>query len=521
MENTFRVTSGEHGQRLDRVLARLLPEFSRGAIQKLVNGGCCHLDGQLQTSCSVRVREGQTISCILPDTATELVPEDGAVDIVWQDEHLLVCNKVAGLTMHPCPSCTENTLVQRLLARFPSLGAMEGQRPGIVHRIDKDTSGLVIVALQEPVRLALSEAFARREVHKEYLALVAGVPPAQGESREPIGRDPVRKTRMAVVPPNHGGRDAHSEWRVLWTAPDESCALLGVRIHTGRTHQIRVHMAHAGHPLLGDAVYTPAGVRERAPRQMLHAWHLEFAHPVTGEQVRLACPPPADMRDAALRSCAVTQRVIVVGAPGCGKSALVAALAQRGLPVFSADACVAELYGPNGEAGRWLAGMVGPHVLDADGSVDKRALFDAMQRDTVLKRDVEAMVHGLVRERLAAFWQAQEQARQPVAVAEIPLYLECGWRERHAVLVGVSCPLETRFARLEATRGWSREKIATLEAWQWDVARKEKACDILVDNSADLATLEREATQLCDTLARRRQEELAAQARALDAIFNA
>lgn len=521
MEHTFRVTADEHGQRLDRVLARLLPEFSRGAIQKLVSGGCCLLAGQVQTSCSARVREGQDIVCTLPDTASELAPEDGAVDIVWQDEHLLVCNKVAGLTMHPCPSCMENTLVQRLLGRFPSLASMDGQRPGIVHRIDKDTSGLVIVALREPVRLALSAAFAQREVHKEYLALVAGTPPARGESREPIGRDPVRKTRMAVVPPNHGGRNAHSEWRVLWTAPDESCSLVGVRIHTGRTHQIRVHMAHTGHPLLGDAVYAPAAVQKRAPRQMLHAWHLEFTHPVTREQIRLTCPPPADMRAAALQACSVMQRVIVVGAPGCGKSALVAALAQRGLPVFSADACVAELYGPHGEAGRWLASMAGPGVLGADGSVDKSALFAAMQRDAVLKRDVEAMVHGLVRERLAAFWQAQEQAEQPAAVAEIPLYLECGWRERHAVLVGVSCPLETRIARLETTRGWGREKIVTMESWQWDVVRKEKACDILVDNSADLAALEREATRLCETLARRRGQELDAQAGELDTIFNA
>ena len=205
----FRVAGALAGQRLDKALCGLLPGLSRAAVQRAITAGACRIDGMPVSTASLKLRAGQEVVLALPDTANELRAEEEAVDILWQDEHLLLCNKPAGLTVHPCPSCPENTLVQRLLHHFPRLREQEGLRPGVVHRLDKDTSGLLLVALDEPTRLRMSEAFARREVRKEYLALVQGVPPQTGTCREPLGRHPTAKIKMAVVPENRGGKAAH------------------------------------------------------------------------------------------------------------------------------------------------------------------------------------------------------------------------------------------------------------------------------------------------------------------------
>lgn len=288
----FRVAGALVGQRLDKALCGLLPDLSRAAVQRAITAGACRIDGLPISTASLKLKAGQEVRLDLPDTANELRAEDEAVDILWQDEHLLLCNKPAGLTVHPCPSCPENTLVQRLLHHFPRLREQEGLRPGVVHRLDKDTSGLLLVALDEPTRLRMSEAFARREVHKEYLALVQGVPPQTGTCREPLGRHPTAKVKMAVVPENRGGKAAHSDWRVLWSSPRKDFSLVAVRIHTGRTHQIRVHMAHIGHPLLGDMVYGAGKPEKGLEGQCLHARTLKFIHPRTGEHMELTSPLP-------------------------------------------------------------------------------------------------------------------------------------------------------------------------------------------------------------------------------------
>ena len=282
----FRVAGALVGQRLDKALCGLLPELSRAAVQRAITAGACRIDGMPVATASLKLKAGQEVCLDLPDTANELRAEDKAVDILWQDEHLLLCNKPAGLTVHPCPSCPENTLVQRLLHHFPRLREQEGLRPGVVHRLDKDTSGLLLVALDEPTRLRMSEAFARREVHKEYLALVQGVPPQTGTCREPLGRHPTAKVKMAVVPENRGGKTAHSDWRVLWSSPRKDFSLVAVRIHTGRTHQIRVHMASIQHPVAGDPVYGPHNCITSLHGQCLHAKTLGFIHPITGEHLR-------------------------------------------------------------------------------------------------------------------------------------------------------------------------------------------------------------------------------------------
>lgn len=501
------ITAQTAGQRLDRVLRDAAPALSRAALQKAVLAGHCLADGLPLLRPDAKTRLGQRLVLRLPAAESALKAEEGELELLWQDEHLVVCNKPAGLTVHPCPSCPERTLVQRLLGRFPQLAKLEGLRPGIVHRLDKDTSGLLLVALDEPTRLALSAAFARREVSKEYLALVGGLPPVVGECREALGRHPTAKIKMAVLPEARGGKPAHSQWRRLWTAPDQAVSLLAVRIHSGRTHQIRVHLAHSGYPLLGDKLYAPKEIQALAPRQMLHAWRLAFRHPGTGQEMRFSCPPPEDLPAAALAACRGTQRVVITGNPGSGKSALAKQLHRLGVPVLSADAVVAALYAPQGEAAAWIKRRWGADLLAADGGVDKTALFSAMRAHAGLRREVEDMAHALVREAVEAFWKKQQALGAPLAVAEVPLYFECGWQNVFSprpLIVGVHCPLPQRIRRLMADRGWSEDKAAALEAWQWPETQKEAACDLLVDNSGSQAALQAAAGRLLESLEQRR-----------------
>lgn len=483
----------EAGERLDRALHARLSDSSRAAIQKAIAAGHCRIDGLPVTAAACKLRRGQRVELDLPRADSPLEAEAAELEVLFQDERLVVCNKPAGLTVHPCPSCPEGTLVHRLLHHFPQLRQMEGLRPGIVHRLDKDTSGLLLVALDEATRLRLADAFAARTVAKSYLALVQGTPPREGSCREPVGRHPTLKIKMAVVPESRGGRSAHTDWRVLWTAADGSCSLLLVRIHTGRTHQIRVHMAHLGHPLLGDALYAPPPVRARAPRQMLHAWRLAFTHPWSGEAMRFTAPLPEDMIACAAEADTCTRRLVVTGNPGCGKSTVCAALERLGVPVISADAVVHELYAPRGLAARWL-GERRPDLLAADGSIDRAALRPAMQHDPLLRQDVEAQVHELVRRRIAAFWEQAEARGEAVAAAEIPLYFECGWG-KHAftprpLSLCVTCPADMRRQRVMAGRGWSAEHFDAIEAWQWPEEQKAAHSDHILANTGDPGRLD-------------------------------
>ena len=498
MDIVLIVDPAQAGQRLDRILSDALPDRSRGAVQKAVEAGACLVDGLPETAVSRKMKAGQEIRFTPPAESSRLEAEQGHVDVLWHDAHMLVCHKPAGLTVHPCPSCPSGTLVQRLLGHFPQLAQQEGLRPGIVHRLDKDTSGLLLVALDEATRLALSESFARREVHKRYLVLVQGVP----ESR--------------------GGKPAHTEWERLWSSPDGSFALLAVRIHTGRTHQIRVHMAHVGHPLLGDALYAPAPTARRAPRQMLHAWRLHFRHPLTGEDMDFCCPPPQDFLEAAANNARRMQRVVLTGNPGSGKSAVGAALRERGLPMISADAIVAQLYAPGGDGADHIARRWGSDLLDARGGVDKEALLALFRERPEVRREVEELFHALVRDAVERFWLDAEVRGESCAVAEIPLYYECGWHNGafspQPVAVAIHCPQASRFARLTRNRGWNDEKNALIESWQWPAERKEAAADLVLDNSGDLAMLARSVDRLLEQLAERRAAADAALTQAVAAL---
>jgi len=309
-----RVTAepGDTGQRLDRLLATRLGELSRTRLKHLVEDGRVSLDGAAVTDPSLRVRAGQSFVLALPEVVADTpVPQAMDLAIYYEDAHLLVLDKPAGLVVHPAPGNPDRTLVNALLAHCgESLAGIGGvRRPGIVHRLDKDTSGLMVVAKDEAAQAKLSADFAARRVTRAYGAVVWGVPqPRAGEIAGRIGRSPRNRQKMAVL--RSGGKAAVTRYRVLRAFKDVA-ALVECRLATGRTHQIRVHMTESGHPLIGDATYgdrrslgrvraIPAETRERLiafPRQALHAMLLGFHHPVSGEYLEFSSPFPRDIEE--------------------------------------------------------------------------------------------------------------------------------------------------------------------------------------------------------------------------------
>ncbi|HEY3909294.1 MAG TPA: RluA family pseudouridine synthase [Stellaceae bacterium] len=303
-----RIEDAEAGERLDRVLARHLPALSRTRLKRLIERGLVMRDGAASRDPALRVRPGQNFVVSVPD-AEDAAPaaQPLALDIRFEDAHLIVVDKPAGLVVHPAPGNPDGTLVNALIAHCgPSLVGIGGvRRPGIVHRLDKDTSGLMVVAKTEAAHQALSLDFALRRIDRAYAAFVWGVPaPPAGEIAGNIGRSLVNRKKMAVVA-GGSGRPALTRYRVE-RAFRTDAALIECRLATGRTHQIRVHLAHRGHPLIGDPVYgrragraiSHAGeVGERIaafPRQALHARRLGFAHPASGKMLAFDSPlPPA------------------------------------------------------------------------------------------------------------------------------------------------------------------------------------------------------------------------------------
>ena len=309
------VAPDEAGLRLDAWLARRLPALSRSRLQALIEAGHVRLD-EAPARAAARVKAGQSAVVNVPAaTPAEPQPENIPLRVVHEDAALLVVDKPAGLVVHPAAGAASGTLVNALLARVHDLSGIGGVlRPGIVHRLDRGTSGLIVVAKDDETHRALVRQFAGRSVEKEYLALVHGVPArGSGEITAAIGRDPVHRKRMSTRAPR--GREARSSWTVAERF--DGAALLRVRIHTGRTHQIRVHLASIGHPVAGDSTYggtrTPSSRQAAArlalaslERPALHAARLAFFHPGSGERCEFEAPLPADLEAvlAALRAAA-------------------------------------------------------------------------------------------------------------------------------------------------------------------------------------------------------------------------
>lgn len=284
----------QHGTRLDKTLVDLVPEFSRSYLQQLLEQGAVQLNHKTATKASAKVKLADVITIEMRPTAQSqsFKPEVMALDVVYEDAYLMVVNKPAGLVVHPAPGNWQGTLLNGLLAHHA--GAAMVPRAGIVHRLDKDTSGLMVVAKDRSTMDALVALIARRDVSRRYLAL-AHKPWKGAELQKvdaPIGRDPRNRLRMAVVDlAQHAGKEARTDI-TCWDTTSAYC-LVHCKLHTGRTHQIRVHMLSLGHPLVADALYggAPAGDMQR---QALHAFRLSFVHPVTAEVLELAAEPPED-----------------------------------------------------------------------------------------------------------------------------------------------------------------------------------------------------------------------------------
>lgn len=323
------------GLRLDRFLAENgAVSLSRVRAQALIRDGRVRVNDRATPKPGATLRAGDVVAfeendAVLPPDPGTAAPagEDIPLNILHEDADLLVLDKPPGLVVHPAAGNYTGTLVNALVHHLGGEDRLSGVggpgRPGIVHRLDKDTSGCLVVAKNDETHRALSAQFAGRTTEKRYLALVLGVPkPAAGTIDAPIGRHPVDRKRMAVVAAAGRGRSARTDWRVErmleaggWRLDDRTretaphpklhhpasgiqhpASLLSCRLHTGRTHQIRVHLAHLGHPILGDALYGGAVASRVAARQMLHAWQLGFRHPRTGENVRYRASPPADFQ---------------------------------------------------------------------------------------------------------------------------------------------------------------------------------------------------------------------------------
>ena len=281
----------DSGERIDRFLAGNCPDLSRTRIKRLIVGGEVTVDGA-KTNAGFRLRTGQSVVIRVPEPApSHMVPQAIPISVLYEDEHLLVVDKPAGMAVHPGVGHPDSTLLNAVLGLDSEIGSVGGQtRPGLVHRLDKDTSGLMLIARSDKSHEHLSAQFKDRSISKGYVALVAGHPePAEAIIDAPVGRDPHDRKKMAIV---DDGRPSSTLYRT--TQRYRGCSYMDVRPKTGRTHQIRVHFASIGHPIVGDVTYGQSD--PRLDRQFLHAAYLEFEHPTTGERMEIEAPLPDELQ---------------------------------------------------------------------------------------------------------------------------------------------------------------------------------------------------------------------------------
>lgn len=284
----------ETGSRIDRYLSQQLPDFSRSRIQKLIEDGNVLLNGTVCTSKKTTMQMGDRLSLTIPEVRSlDLQPEEIPLDVLYEDDSLIIINKPAGLVVHPAAGHEAGTLVNALLAHCPLAEIGGVQRPGIVHRLDKDTTGAMVVAKTDQAHQHLQAQLKAKTARREYLGVVYGSPRADsGTIDQPIGRHSGDRKKMAVVPVEKGGRAAMTHWRVQERLGNHTLMLF--QLETGRTHQIRVHSAYIGYPIVGDPVYSSGhSVGVNLPGQALHAWRLRLQHPVTGEFIEAIAPLPS------------------------------------------------------------------------------------------------------------------------------------------------------------------------------------------------------------------------------------
>lgn len=294
MSSQIELSVEETSDRLDRYLASQLTDVSRSRLQKLIEQGHVQINGDVCTSKKLDVKSGDRIQINIPDAEPlDLQAENIPLDILYEDDSLLILNKPAGLVVHPSAGHETGTMVNALLAHCSTLPGINGvQRPGIVHRLDKDTTGAIAVAKTEQAFHHLQEQFRTKTARRDYLAIVYGAPPQEnGTIEQPIGRHPVERQKMAVVS-EEKGRRAITHWHIKERLGNYT--LMEFELETGRTHQIRVHSAFMGHPIVGDQVYGSSrkSINVNLPGQALHAWRLRLKHPMTEEWVVAIAPLP-------------------------------------------------------------------------------------------------------------------------------------------------------------------------------------------------------------------------------------
>ena len=290
------IVEDQLGTRLDQYLAAQLPELSRARIQSLIKDGEITVNGKA-TKAKTPVERNMRIEVSIPEPEpAEAQPQDIPISVLFEDKHVIVIDKESGMVVHPAAGNPDGTLVNAVLFHCGDLSGIGGvERPGIVHRLDKDTSGCIVVAKNDQAHLSLTTQFAERDTGKIYLAVVQGCPrEAKGTVFTNIGRHPVNRLKMAVVNPG-SGKPAITDWEVLHYDAATDSSLVMCTLHTGRTHQIRVHMLHLGHPLIGDPIYAhPQRQKAKPGRLMLHAWRLAFNHPADGRRIAIQSPIPAE-----------------------------------------------------------------------------------------------------------------------------------------------------------------------------------------------------------------------------------
>lgn len=505
--------------RIDKILHNFLKKkgYSRQKIKEFIEKELVLLNNELVLRASTKVSVGDKVEISLPQEEG-ILPVEGDIDVVYEDDYLIVINKPYNLTTHPAPSCKEPTLVNILIKKYPELKELDNERPGIVHRLDKDTSGLMIIAKNREVQEKLKLMFQKKEIKKKYLALVYGIlKEEQGEINVLMDRDQKTKIKMRVY--SRFGRESITRYRVIKTFSDYNVSLVEADLLTGRTHQIRVHFSYIGHPILGDNLYVKVQkienpiIEKLVKRQMLHSWELEFIHPVTKRKLHFKAPVPDDFYRVLLYVLKKRPMVVAVtGGVGCGKSKVSELLAKGGYPLWSADKAVEELY-KCGAAGFELIKLnFGDEYIDYErGCLNKRKLFETMSQDKYFRHEVEKIIHPLVYAHMMEF--GQKNRTKNMIILEIPLLVEAGWTKeesRHVfdVIVGIFCAEKIRDKRLKEIRGWGIEQIKETVKWQVSQKQRLAECDIIIDNSGSLDELEGKVTSLKKILKRLRIKKL-------------
>jgi 23S rRNA pseudouridine1911/1915/1917 synthase len=293
--NNIQVT--ENSDRLDRYLSQALSDVSRSRIQQLIEQGHVQVNDKICTSKKINLKTGDRITLEIPTIQPlEVIAENIPLDILYEDDELIILNKPAGLVVHPAPGHPDGTLVNAILAHCPNLPGIGGvQRPGIVHRLDKDTTGAIAIAKTDLAYQHLQAQLQAKTARREYLGLIYGVPKTEtGTINLPIGRNPQDRKKMAILAVEDGGRNAITHWQVKERFGNYT--LIHFQLETGRTHQIRVHSAKMGHPIVGDPIYSSGhSLGVNLPGQALHAWKLQLQHPISGDLVAVTAPLPRSL----------------------------------------------------------------------------------------------------------------------------------------------------------------------------------------------------------------------------------